>query len=417
MFGFRGLLVLTVTLASFAALTSEARADYVVRFDCYLAHSDLSCADVRSALGGAIPGARLVPRGDSALSIELRDLEAGQGRRYYARFTGRPIGSDEELSFRISREVPHASGHDRALPLVVALVQRGVVPFLQVDQPGEVEDGQLTLAGRPGEVEDDSQPSRWYFRPTLSGGYFGGNLTSVSAVFGLGINYSDPEWRWRLEGEGRYRYLDIDLPGASLRGDYVQVRGETVVARSLVDGLSLAIPLEALREPQNNLDLRARAGLGLEWVLSPFLAANETNLGGRIVGSGVYDAYATPNLESNLERGYFESRLELFGRVHTEPVDFELSGGLALLPEAPELWSTWGSLETTIRVADGFSIGVAAAVLYRAGAIHAPLAPDQLNPIAATTGSSFGELTLTTELSLSWTVGNSLLRSQDQRWQ
>ena len=412
-----GLRVLVVTLALCATTTSSARADYSVRFDCYLAHSDLTCPDLRSAVEGAIPGARLVTGGDeAALSIELRDVEAGQGRRYYARLAGRPFGSHDELSFRISREVPHAAGHDRSLALVVSLVQRGVLPFLRVDEPGEVERGRLTLAGRPGGVEDDSEPSRWYSRPSLSGGYFGGNLTSVSASFGLGINYSDAEWRWRVDAEGSYRYLDIDLPGARLRGDFVQLRAETVFARTLVDGLSLAVPLEAVREPQNNLDLRAEAGLGLEWVLAPFLAANETNLGGRLVGSAVHDRYSTPNLQADLERSYFESWAEVFGRLHTDPMDFELTGGLSFLPELPELWSTWGELEVTWRVAEGFAVGLAGSLLYRAGAIQAPLDPDALNPIAATTGSSLGELTMTTQLSLSWTLGNSLLRSQDQRW-
>ncbi|MFK7987378.1 MAG: hypothetical protein AB8I08_15260 [Sandaracinaceae bacterium] len=404
------------TLVLCTLATTEARADYVVRVDCYLAHSDLRCPDVVAALEGALPGSRLVSSGDSALSIELRDLEGAQGRRYYVALRGQPVDGEEELAFRISREVPHAAGHDRTLALMVALVQRGIVPFLRVDEPGEVTDGRLTLASQPGETNPPSEPGRWYARPSLSGGYFGGNLTAVSGSAGLDINYSDPEWRWRLNSEARYRYLDIAVSGATLQGDFIQFEGDTVLARSLGSGFSIGAQGQGLREPQNNLDLRARAGLGLEWVLAPFLATNESNVGVRLAGFAVYDRYATTTVNGQRERGYFESRARLFGRLHTDPIDLELSGGVSFLPELPSLWSTWGELEVTARVTQGFAVGLSGSVLYRAGAIHAPADPGLLNTIAATTGSSLGELTMTTELRLSWTLGNSLLRSQDQRW-
>lgn len=407
-----------VTCALLAALVAPAmaRAETPASLDCYLTHSELQCQDVRSALDGSVADVRWVS-GDAPWSVGIRDVETGIGRRYFVRFRGVPIGGTDSVDYRISREVPHSAGHDRTLALLVATVQQGLVPFLRVDEPGGTSDGALSLTARTSDAPTPTAPSPWYLRPRIGGEYFGGNLTSINAMAGLEANYSDPEWRWRLDGEARYRYLDIDLPGASLRGDFIQFRASTVGARALVDGLSLAVRVEARGEPQNNLDVRGRAGGGIEWVLSPFLAANETNVGARLLAQGVFDRYTTETLNGERERLYFEPRLEAFGRVHTDPVDFELSGGAAFVADAPENWWTWAELEATFRIVDGLQLGVSGGLLYRGDVIQAPADRDALNPIAATTGSSLQELTANASLNLSWAFGNSLLRSQDQRWQ
>jgi len=85
--------------------------------------------------------------------------------------------------------------------------------------------------------------------------------------------------------------------------------------------------------------------------------------------------------------------------------------------DSPELWHVGGELSAAVRIADGLQLAVGGQLLYRGGAIHMPADPSEIDPIAtAAIGSDFGEITVQTEVSLTWAIGNSLLPSQDQRW-
>ena len=395
-----------------------AAADCRVELDCYLADADLECQDVRRAFGDSVPGVGL-DGDDPQLRVRLRDVEVALGRRYFATFEGRPAGGADEARFELVSEVPTSAGHDRALALVVALLQRGSVPFLEVSAPGTAEDGVLHLEVSAGDVAGAAAdaPSPWYVRPSVTGGYVRAGVELANVGGGLEINYSDPEWRWRVEGELQYRYLDVPLGNESLEGDFLAYRARSTFARSFEAGFSVALYGGVESAPNNNRAFRGEAGAGVEWVLSPFLRANETNVGARVRIAGRYDEYVTPNIENATERVFAEPSATLFGRVHTQPVDLELQATAACVLDRPELWSVGGNLSAAFRIADGLQLTIGGGVLYRSGALHAPADPSAIDPVAtAVSGSDFGELTVQTEALLSWAIGNSLLRSQDQRW-
>lgn len=406
-------------LALFTSLPASASAEMPAAFDCYLVPGEPTCQDLRRAFGESVPGLAL-DADDPELTVTLRDSEVALGRRYLARFAGRPRGSDEAARFELTAFVPESAGHDRAIALVIALLQRGAVPFLEVRAPGTAEDGALHIEARAtdaAEGTDDDDPSPWYLRPRLSGGYVNAGLEVVNVGAGLELSYSDPEWRWRVDGSATYRYLDVDLGDSTLVGDFLSWSARSTFARSFGAGFSAAIFGGARSEPNNNLSLRGDAGVGVEWVLAPFLAANETNIGARVAMIGYADRYVTANQEARASRVFAEPAVTVFGRVHTRPFDLEVAATAGTLLDRPELWHVGGELTATVRIADGLQLSVGGELLYRGGAIHMPADPSQIDPVATTAaGSDFGEITVQTEVALTWAIGNSLLPSQDQRW-
>jgi hypothetical protein len=406
-------------------VASTARADASARLDCYLeSEIGVTCRDVVQAFGSSIPGLAITGTSDdrASITIALRESEIAGGHRFFADFAGRPSAEpdrDEPLRFTLTHDVPTSAGNDRALLVLVALLQRGMVPFLRVEAPGETDGSTLRISASAvaSGARDAAPPTGWYARPMLAGELVSAGLMIASVEGGLEISYSDPDWRFRVIGEATYRYLDLPLGDTRLVGDFTELDGRAVIARSLGSGVSLAVLGGAGSEPQNNFEVRGHVALGGEWVLASFLRANDANVGTRVELRGRYDAYVTPSLELATERWYVEPALTVFGRVHSDVIDIEARGSASFLADAPRFWTVGGQLETTLRLADGLTLALEASVGYRGAAAHAPADPSALSAVATTlAGTNFGELTAGAEATVSWAFGNSLLRSQDQRW-
>lgn len=402
---------------------ADAHAEIAVRFDCFLSEGiEIQCREIEQAYRSSIPGLVIVP--DTALfEVRLRSTEIANGFRYFADFSGRPLSepeAGEPIQLTVTGDVPRSAGNDRTLLVLVALLQRGTMPFLRIDAPGEP-DGDLlrvtATTAQSASPEAGSRTTGWYARPMIAGEFVSAGLMIATVQGGLELNYSDPEWRFRSRGKAGYRYLNLSLGGSHLEGSFVELEGEILFARSLGSGFSLALIGAALSKPQNNLDSRAGVALGLEWVLASFLRANETNIGTRLTLWGYYDDYVSPNNEARGERFYGDPRFSLFGRAHTDIIDVEANASIGFVLDEPRFWTVGGELKTSLRVFDGLALGLELTILYRGAALHAPMDSSALNPVATTlAGSDFGELTVSAELTVSWTFGNSLIRSQDQRW-
>lgn len=401
----------------------EAHAEIAVRFDCFLGDGiEIECREIAQAFRPSIPGMTLV-EAESVLDVRLRATEIANGFRYFADFSGRPLSESEghdPIRFTVTEDVPRSAGNDRTLLVLVALLQRGMMPFLRIDTPGQPDGDVLQITATATDSESSeagTHTTGWYLKPMIAGEFVSAGIMIAAARGGLELNYSDHEWRFRLRGKATYRYLSLSIGDSHIDGDFFQLEGETILARALGSGFSLAIIGAGFREPQNNIESRAAAALGVEWVLAPFLRANEANIGVRLTIWGYYDDYVSPSIEMREERFHADPELMLFGRLHSDMIDLEANASARFVLDEPRFWTLGGELKATVRILDGFSIGLEVELLYRAAALHAPLDPSALNPVATTlAGSDFGELTASAELTISWTFGNSLIRSQDQRW-
>ena len=411
------------------AIGGTARAEMRVAWDCFLPESEVECRDVAGAFFATVPGVARADAEVADLSIQLRATRLARGQRYLADFAGTPFAPDagqEPVVFALSEHVPDAAGRDRALMLLVALLQRGTVPYMHVATPGKGEGGVLrleaagnTAAGQgSGDAADEAgSQAGWYGRPSVAGELVSAGVRVISLEASFELGWSDPSWRWLTTASGGYRHLDLELPGTTLRGGFVQARGRSVLARSLGSGFGLGLVGAARREPQNNLESRAQAGVGLEWMHRELLRADEGNFGARYVMSGIWDRYATATVHGQTSRLYPHQSLSLFARWHLDAIDVEANVAGGVVADQPELWDVGGELAVTLRLAEGLELEIGGAVIYRGGAVHEPADLARIDPVAsAVAGSDFGELTYTSRVSIAYSFGNDLLRAQDQRW-
>ena len=417
---------LGASVVACALFAGTAHADARVAWDCYLPDAGVGCRDVASAFFASVPGVTRAAEDEAPLAIRLRATAMSRGRRYLAQFHGTPFAGEagqEPVAFSLSEQVPDAAGRDRTLMLLVALLQRGTVPYLHVTTPGKSEGGVLALeaSSAAGAVSDAATSATsnegWYGRPSVGGEIVSAGVRVVSIEAELELGWSHPSWRFLLSGSASYRHLDLELPGSRLRGGFVQARSRTVLARTLGSGFGLGVVGSARREPQNNLESRVEAGVGLEWLHRDFLRADEGNFGARYAILGAWDRYSTTTVHGQARELYARHSLTLFARLHLDAidVDFDVTGGA--VADRPHLWDVGGELSVTVRVADGLEVALSAATIYRGGAVHEPEDASLVDPVAiAVAGSDFGELTYTAGLSLAYSFGNGLIRAQDQRF-
>lgn len=418
-------LAIAGVMGSLLLFAGTARADEAlrVRWDCYLEGAAIDCNALANAYAEATPGV-VLGTDDADLVVHVRSTEVAPRRRFVVevRSAESPRASSASTSrLRLARDVATSRGEDQTLLDILALLQRATFPFLEVTSPGRVENGVLTLrAGSATTSSNDSssEPSPWFFRPTLSGQIVNAGVRVYGLGGGLEVSRSTPRHRLRLVGDASYRYVDFTLPsGESLRGGLVRASGSLVVARSLGRGVSVALLGTAQRQPQNNLALRADLGLGLEWLHAPFLATDGTNFGVRYRVHATHDRYVVQSAQGHATRTYPHHALGVVGLAHYDAIDLSLDLALGSPLLDPSLWDVRGDASITFRVAGALEIGVGASFVIRGGAIHEPNDSSALDPVATIlAGSDFGRVTVEAELSLSYTFGNGALRTQDRRW-
>ena len=412
-------------VGAFVGGTARADAPLRVRWDCYLEDAAVDCNALANAYAEATPGV-VIDADHADLDVLVRSTEIAPRRRYVvevrsAAAHGASSARASTDRLQLVRDVASTRGEDQTLLDVLALLQRATLPFLEIGAPGRVEDGVLTLrAGAPNASSSApaSEPSTWFFRPTLSGQIVSAGVRVYGLGGGLELSRSTPRHRVRLVGDASYRYVDFTLPsGESLRGGLVRAGGSLVGARSLGRGVSVAVLGNAQRQPQNNLALRADLGLGLEWLRVPFLATDGTNFGVRYRIRATHDLYVVESAQGHETRTYPHHTLGVVGLAHYDAIDLALDVALGAPLLEPSLWDVRGNASVTFRVAGALEIGVGATFVIRGGAIHQPGDRSALDPVATLlAGSDFGRLTVEAELSLAYTFGNGALRTEDRRW-
>jgi hypothetical protein len=388
-----------------------------VNLDCYLESGPLDCSTLDNAYFESIPGAERSSSQSADLGLQVRATSLSSGQRYSVTFKGK---GEDRPEFTLWDDVPAALQGDQALNRMLALLHRGTVPFLEVRSPGHSEDGVFLLKASPSSHENraEDKDSPWYFRPSISGELVQGSLTILSVRGDLELNRSDRYRRFLLSGNLSYRYVDFELPDDQrLRGGYTSGAGSLVLAQSLGKHFSIAALSNAQRSPQNNLKIRLEGGAGIEWLQSRFLESDEGNFGARYRLLSVHDRYVTHSVLQSSRLSYGRHVASLFGKLHQEKFDvgLDLSAGAPL--HRPDLWRLGGETTLTLRVATGLELELSGYLVYQAGVINEPLDQSDLDPVATLlSGNDFAPTNYGAQVSIAYSIGNGLLRSQDQRW-
>lgn len=389
---------LGVAIGAFAAPAAAT-------FDCTL--PNLSCNELQAAYRAAVPDVE-------GLSVVVRSTELPTAYCY------RVEVARAAQRLELQRETPKSVADDEALLQVVGLLQQASLPFLSMQGNGTVEDGVLRVAFEtdvPEEAPADANEP-WFIRPSAWANFQSAGVRIGGVGGGLEVNYSGEAARVRARGDFTYRYLSFDLPDQStIEGGFASGSGSLVGSVALDGGLSAGLRSTAHRAPNNNLEVRAAAGGGVEWLQRPMLETGESNIGGRLTVEAVYDQYVTGNRYGELALVYPQGTASAFARWHQERMDFSLSAEFSTPMHRPADWGIDAGGEVTFRPGGGLEIGISAGLAYRNGAIEEPVDRDQLDSVATLLGgTNFVQVSYRANLSLSYAFGNSLLRSQDQRW-
>ena len=395
--------------------------------DCYLPRTTVACRTLESAYFESLTYAERAPEGAAALTVTVRANELPSATRYVLRFAshgGGPV-------FQLHEEQPSSMAEDAALLELLGAMQRGTVPFLQLRRPARVADGAFVLeAIAPGDgdgksdgaadaIGDRDEGSRpFYARPEIAAEMVSQGLDMASLQAGLELNYSTPSFRWLSNGRVGYRHLRVDLSDdEELEGSFTTVDAGMTIAHQLHGGLSGALLGGYGRYPANNLDAVGQAGIGFEWIRHPFLEEESGNYGLRYRMAAVHQDYVTPNVRDRLGETFMRQSLTAFLLWHSSWVDLGADATGTMKVDEPTYWDVAGSLTAAFRIGEALELGAEASIRHRHAALHEPMDADQLDPAARLFGGSdFLSLTYYTQISLSYTFGNALLRSQDQRW-
>jgi hypothetical protein len=426
-FRLRSRTCLTVgALFALALGAAPAHAALDVAWDCYLPNGQLSCDQLAQAFFSnrafaRAPGDAADP-GNAAgpdTSIHVRAIDSADGTTYSIDVHGK-----DGSSFSFADRIPHTFSSDAVLLRLVGDVQKSTAHLFTVDEPGTTDDGVLRLELRdpdagPRQARKDDTQTGWYLAPSLSANANQSAVTELSVRGGLEANWSHPAWRLHGYAWGNYRYVHLDDGTDDPEDTYqnLDLGTDWTVVRTVAGGFALGANGYVMHEPQENYQLRGGTLIGAEWMYAPFLKTDEANFGVRYEIGADHEEYVYETVRLKHSDNFMRHRVRVFGAWHFSRVD--LNGGLTAQSLLTNL--DYSSISAnggvTWRILDDLSLSFNGEVSYRNGLVNEPKDLSQLPPLAAFYGgSSYGDVTYWSWISLEYVFGNSLILRQDQRW-
>lgn len=402
------------------SLAIPAAAPLSVAWDCYLPDDRVQCTALQQAHFSALPFVLQAPAESADLVVSLRSQRVPTGRAYTLSFTG--VG--DRPSFVLEDRVLDTVADQGLLLRLVATLQRGMAPYLELASPGQIgEDGTLALklrdpAAAPAAASKGDSSTGWYIAPGVSAAASRDSIDHVNVGGNLLVNWSAPDWRVRVSAGGSYRRWSLEQEGGAdpLLYETISGGGSLVAVHTLWEGLSLGTSTIIGHDPPDNQIYVVRPRFGVEWVLRPHLDADESNVGVRYLFGGENVLLFRKNLRGNLQESFLLHEAAGFLRWHFSRADAQVTLGAKSILDDWDYSSVFGDASFTWRVTDDLWLTAAGGLSVRNKLINAPATPPE-NPLEQIfSGKSFGTFTYSTSIGLSYAFGNSLLDSQDQRW-
>lgn len=402
--------------------------------DCFLPSGNIKCVPLAEAYFGSLPFLeQTLDRETAQLRVEVR--VAGEDERttlYRFRIDGVRVVPTYARVERILKSVPDTVALLRAL----VLLQQLSVPQLALEEPGtpdargrlllvlgapeprpELEAPQEELKEPEGKAPRAAKVSGWYQSISLLGTASLGDNTTLNANLGSEVNYSHPAWRFRTAATADYQRLSVKLDDFEQTEELLTLSAKTLLARSLVGGLSVAVLGSALNAPAENLNFEGRAGLGVAWDLVPMMTQQGNSLGFQYVLWGTLHNYVRPNVLDQVERRHLNHSIDAVTSWHFERMDFLTNAGFAAILGDNRFHQVSGGLTWTYRVTSAFSISLTGTASYRRAVLNRPretLIDSELEQYLK--GGKFSTFLRQGTITFSYALGNAVLRSRDQRW-
>lgn len=419
---FRILILISLSLMS----SASALASFKVKFDCYLPGDTINCSELEKSLFGQF--GYLAPAATAAeveLLIQVRSnpiagagTPASLGTAYVMNF----LGAGELPQFTLIDRIPGQVSDDNRFVRLLSNIDKGMAPFLAVSAPAITVGGETTMVfedpheGPPTSTE--SSNSRFYFAPSLSGNYSKTQIEVMSGRGSLATNWSSDVVRVQGNVNGSYSKIVLNLPGSEpISASVVSAGAQTIISYSFAKHWSLAVIAAAGHEPASNQKKDMNAGVGVEWVMVPFMKTSERNFSVRYAVGAEYQEFVTKNLRDEDSVLFARHMIELYCFWHFTTFDVSVGAGASSPVNDMDYLKLYGSTQVTFRLTKSLTLGVNLSASRQKLMINQPGVQDTSNPIQSMiSGGSYSDTSFSSIVTLSYLFGNSALNYQDQRW-
>jgi hypothetical protein len=425
-----------LSLALLSALPSRAQG-LRVQVDCHLPTGPVECPELTEGyFASATFLAKSLDDAEADLRLEVRVTGDNERATYYRLTAEGPRVTPAYVRVeRMPVQVPPAA----ALLRLLAALQALTAPHLALEGPGATDaEGRLQLSLRapeeppPGDdvptVVDStdapagararrSKTSGWYQSTSLFGTFNFGDNESITGTFSNEVNHSTPRWRFRTGASADYQRVVVRFGDVVETQEILAMSAKALLALSVVDGFSVALLANALNAPAENFNFEGRAGLGVAWDLIPFLTQQGNTLGAQYVLQAVHQNYVGANVLEQLERTHLQHGVDVVANWHFERMDVGTYASVSAVLGDNRFHRVGGGVTWSYRITAELALSLTGDANYRRAVLNSPkdsLIESELEQFL--TGGKFSSVRVQGGVTLTYTLGNTVLRSTDQRW-
>ncbi len=411
----RSLCLLSTALS---LLCSSSAAALPIHFDCFFPDVRGDCRELESAFIHAASVVERTGRDEVVVVVTVRGAAVDAGVRYSVSVRGAVRG--EGVSVDIADRVPNAIPDDALLVRLVNLLERGIVPALELETSGSTDAGVLTLRladpSRVGlaQARADTSTTGFYVRPTVTADWSIGTTEQLFVFGGGRANYSTPQWRLSSDVFAGYnRVDDRDLDSEPFVATFLG--HESQIIHSLGAGFSVRGSLLQAHDSNDNQRFTTRPFVGVEWIRASFLDSDTSNFGVRYQLGGEHVELLKENARGRLVEDFLLHDASAFVSWHFDRVDVEVAGSFRSILDDLQYSRVSGDGSVVFRLTDELNVNLVASDSYRNQLINAP-AEESLDPLEQIFGGNFGALATSASVGIAYTFGNALIDRQDRRW-
>ncbi len=409
----------TILLALFSisySLTALAEVKINFYWDCYFPDDVVVCDELKTSYLHDHKAFKITPVANAYFKVSLRSTALNNETSYQIAIDG--VGNLPE-HHDVDYKLANGLSADIKFEKILKMLNVMTVPY------------ELILGSDSSEETGADKP--YYITPNIGGnGSQGQTTTNINSSVGLIANYSTTKWRIVGNAEAG---LNINNQQATAFNQELNTQvyyfgGGVGTIRSLNKHWSIAVIAEDTKVnskleqgdkdlPENvknntadNYAIRA----GAEWIAVPFITEkNNGNLAIRYMIGGEHHRYVDPATYEYLEEEFIKHSLVLAMNKHSKSFDISLNvGAYTSAFREQKLQGISASTGVDYRITPQLTLSASFGVEYVKNRILSPAAGP--NSFVGLTGSSKNNLYYNGSVTLKYTLGNTRLFKNEQRW-
>ncbi|MBS1961968.1 MAG: hypothetical protein JST04_07115 [Bdellovibrionales bacterium] len=365
---------------------------------------------------------RVNRRDDASVRLKLTDQSvSGQPTEFTFAWSSDEVLGVSDFAYVVKLD-PSATDSITRINTLIASIGKGASLYLKVIT-GEVDDsGQLVItSGTPVATKPASKFSQSPYYVNLYGSGYGsknGGNRSWSGYAGASMNYSTDKVRLIAGTDYSTTSTTVPTDAGSISAKNTGFDAYGVAAFSFRKRWSAALVGKTARNPGQNIKADNEIAAGLEWDLVPYRTTETREVYVR-VGGGLEDL----KLFSENDLGYANHQYAMiFAQMYANwmfadsKAKFSLSGNVTTFPKFKgyEKYGTSSSLYYQITPA--IQVNGSYSLNYQKKSLTFPKNPDYTNPLQSMYLSGAPGVSSSFSFGINVTLGNSLRKSRDRRW-